>query len=70
MLMQVGIGHSFELHTTGWKWKVTSCLGGDGVSRVRNKTCLGLYPGVDMRFGWRADYVLPEFTGQVSSLHF
>ncbi|GJT29733.1 hypothetical protein Tco_0910008 [Tanacetum coccineum] len=55
--LQVGIGHSFQLHATGWKWKLTTCLGGDGVSRIRNKTSLGLCPGVDMRFGWRADYV-------------
>ncbi|XP_071731985.1 uncharacterized protein [Rutidosis leptorrhynchoides] len=65
--LQVGIGHSLEMHTTGWKWKLTTCLGGDGVSRIRNKTSLGLYPGVDMRFGWRADYVLPEFTGAVGT---
>lgn len=64
-ILQVGIGHSFQLHATGWKWKLTTCLGGDGVSRIRNKTTLGLCPGVDFRFGWRADYVLPEFAGQV-----
>ncbi|KAK3034497.1 hypothetical protein RJ639_032486, partial [Escallonia herrerae] len=63
--LQVGIGHSFQLHATGWKWKLTTCLGGDGMSRIRNKTSFGLCPGVDFRFGWRADYVLPEFTGQV-----
>ncbi|KAM7513055.1 hypothetical protein LguiB_011930 [Lonicera macranthoides] len=68
--LQVGIGHSFQLHATGWKWKLTTCLGGDGVSRIRNKTTLGLCPGVDFRFGWRADYVLPEFTGQVTFLKF
>ncbi|KAF6146590.1 hypothetical protein GIB67_008876 [Kingdonia uniflora] len=61
--LQVGIGHSFQLHATGWKWKLTTCLGGDGVSRIRNKTSLGLFPGMDLRFGWRAEYVLPEFTG-------
>ncbi|CAL5328673.1 hypothetical protein CsSME_00008861 [Camellia sinensis var. sinensis] len=65
--LQVGIGHSFQLHATGWKWKLTTCLGGDGVSRIRNKTSLGLCPGVDFRFGWRADYVLPEFTGAVGT---
>ncbi|KAI3754152.1 hypothetical protein L1987_53930 [Smallanthus sonchifolius] len=65
--LQVGIGHSFELHATGWKWKLTSCLGGDGVSRIRNKTSLGVCPGVDLRFGWRADYILPEFTGAVGT---
>lgn len=63
--LQVGIGHNFQLHATGWKWKLTTCFGGDGVSRIRNKTSLGLCPGVDFRFGWRADYVFPEITGQV-----
>ncbi|KAK1437609.1 hypothetical protein QVD17_03403 [Tagetes erecta] len=56
-----------RLYATGWKWKLTSCLGGDGVSRIRNKTSLALCPGVDLRFGWRADYVLPEFTGAVGT---
>uniref|UniRef100_A0A5B7BK97 DUF7781 domain-containing protein n=1 Tax=Davidia involucrata TaxID=16924 RepID=A0A5B7BK97_DAVIN len=65
--LQVGIGHSFKLHATGWKWKLTTCLGGDGVSRIRNKTSLGLCPSMDLRFGWRADYVLPEITGAVGT---
>ncbi|KAA8534775.1 hypothetical protein F0562_029783 [Nyssa sinensis] len=65
--LQVGIGHSFKLHATGWKWKLTTCLGGDGVSRIRNKTSLVLCPGMDLRFGWRADYVLPEITGAVGT---
>ncbi|KAK3438722.1 hypothetical protein EUGRSUZ_C03513 [Eucalyptus grandis] len=43
--------------------QLTTCLGGDGVSQIRNKTTLGLCPGVDFQFGWRADYVLPEITG-------
>lgn len=63
--LQVGIGHNLKLHATGWQWKLTTCLGGDGISRIRNKTSLGLWPGVDLRFGWKADYVLPEITGQV-----
>ncbi|XP_057498020.1 uncharacterized protein LOC130782644 isoform X1 [Actinidia eriantha] len=63
LYLQVGIGHSFKLRATGWNWKLTTCLGGDGVSRIRNKTSLGVCPGVDFRFGWRADYVLLEFTG-------
>lgn len=63
--MQVGVGHNYQLHAIGWKWKLTTCFGGDGVSRIRNKTSLGLCPGVDFRFCWRADYVLPEITGQV-----
>ncbi|GKF62747.1 hypothetical protein Tco_0182801 [Tanacetum coccineum] len=61
--MQVGIGNSFQLHATGSKWNLTTCLGGDRMHGIHNKTSLGLCPGVDMRFGWRADYVLPEFTG-------
>ncbi|XP_059634739.1 uncharacterized protein LOC132277049 isoform X1 [Cornus florida] len=65
--LQVGIGHSFQMKTTGWKWKLTTCLGGDGLSRIRNKTSLGLCPGVDFRFAWKADYVLPEFTGAVGT---
>lgn len=65
-MVQVGVGHNFQMHATGWKWKLTTCLGGDGISRIRNKTSVGLFPGVDLRFGWRADYVLPEITGQVS----
>ncbi|KAK6944745.1 hypothetical protein RJ641_025847, partial [Dillenia turbinata] len=65
--LQVGVGHSFQLHATSWKWKLTTCLGGDGVSRVRNKTTLGLVPGFDLRFGWRADYVLPELMGTLGT---
>uniref|UniRef100_A0A3Q7J3P4 Mediator of RNA polymerase II transcription subunit 20 n=1 Tax=Solanum lycopersicum TaxID=4081 RepID=A0A3Q7J3P4_SOLLC len=72
--LQVGVGHSFKLQATGWKWKLTSCFGGDGISSIRNKTSLGLCPGVDFRFGWKADYVFPEVTGQVTlssfALHF
>ncbi|GMH16580.1 hypothetical protein Nepgr_018421 [Nepenthes gracilis] len=65
--LQVGIGHSFLLHATGWKWKLTTSWGGDGISRIRNKTSIGLCPGMDLRFGWRADYVLPEITGAVGT---
>lgn len=65
--VQVGIGHNFRMHATGWKWKLTTCFGGDGISRIRNKTTLGLCPGVDFRFGWRADYVLPEITGALGT---
>ncbi|KAL3586136.1 hypothetical protein D5086_013003 [Populus alba] len=61
--LQVGIGHNFQLHSTGWNWKLTTCLGGDGISRIQNKTSFGLFPGMDLRFGWRADYVIPEITG-------
>ncbi|TXG61655.1 hypothetical protein EZV62_013018 [Acer yangbiense] len=66
--LQVGIGHNFQLHATGWKWKLTTCLGGDGISRIQNKTSVGLCPGLDFRFGWRADFVIPEVTGQISQL--
>ncbi|KAM1501656.1 hypothetical protein PS2_026387 [Malus domestica] len=49
--LQVGIGHNFQMNATGWKWKLTTCFGGDGISRIRNKTSVGLVPGVDLRFG-------------------
>ncbi|KAL3642869.1 hypothetical protein CASFOL_013684 [Castilleja foliolosa] len=65
--LQVGVGHSFPLHATGWKWKLSTSLGGDGISRIKNKTSLGLCPGVDFRFGWKADYVLPEITGGIGA---
>ncbi|KAK3438695.1 hypothetical protein EUGRSUZ_C03278, partial [Eucalyptus grandis] len=65
--LQVGVGHNFQLNAISWKWKLTTCLGGDGVSRIRNKTTLGLCPGVDFRFGWRTDYVLPEITGDLGT---
>ncbi|KAK7388262.1 hypothetical protein VNO78_23073 [Psophocarpus tetragonolobus] len=65
--LQVGVGHNFQTHATGWKWKLTTCLGGDGVSRIRNKASVGLFPGFDLRFGWRADYVLPEITGALGT---
>ncbi|XP_015889026.1 uncharacterized protein LOC107423889 [Ziziphus jujuba] len=65
--LQVGIGHNFQMHATGWKWKLSTCFGGDGISRFRNKTSVGLFPGVDFRFGWRADYVLPEITGALGT---
>lgn len=62
-MLQVGVGHNFKFNATGWKWKLSTCLGGDGYSSVRNKTKLGLCPGVDFRFGWKVDYVLPEIEG-------
>ncbi|KAH9605044.1 hypothetical protein KSS87_003138 [Heliosperma pusillum] len=63
----VGIGHSFFLKATGWKWKLSTCFGNDGFSRIRNKTSVGLCDGVDFRFGWKADYVLPEITGALGT---
>ncbi|XP_042491628.1 uncharacterized protein LOC122071337 isoform X2 [Macadamia integrifolia] len=65
--LQVGISHSFKLHATGWKWKLSTCLGGDGVSRIQNKTSIGLLPGMDFRLGWKAEYVLPEIQGALGS---
>ncbi|KAJ1700095.1 hypothetical protein LUZ63_008607 [Rhynchospora breviuscula] len=61
--LQVGIGHSFHLNATGWKWKVSTSLGGDGVSQIRNKTKISFFPGFDLRIGWRAEYILPEIHG-------
>ncbi|KAJ0983819.1 hypothetical protein J5N97_002175 [Dioscorea zingiberensis] len=65
--LQVGIGHNFQYNVTGWKWKLSSCLGGDGISQIRNKTSVGLFPGFDMRIGWRAEYILPEIHGAVGT---
>ncbi|KAK9705577.1 hypothetical protein RND81_07G067600 [Saponaria officinalis] len=65
--LQVGIGHNFSLNATGWKWKLNTCFGGDGFSSIRNKTTLGLCDGMDFRFGWKADYVLPEITGALGT---
>ncbi|OEL28747.1 hypothetical protein BAE44_0010233 [Dichanthelium oligosanthes] len=65
--LQVGIGHNFHLNATGWKWKLSTCLGGDGVSQIRNKSKLSMFPGFDLRIGWRAEYVLPEIHGAVGT---
>ncbi|CAM8941961.1 hypothetical protein QQ045_013332 [Rhodiola kirilowii] len=65
--LQVGIGHNFQMNATGWKWKLSTCFGGDGISRIRNKNTVNLGPGVDLRFAWRADYVLPEVTGALGT---
>ncbi|XP_020083370.1 uncharacterized protein LOC109706790 isoform X2 [Ananas comosus] len=64
---EVGIGHSFQMNATGWKWKLSTSFGGDGVSQIRNKTSIGLFPGFDLRIGWRAEYVLPEIHGAVGT---
>ncbi|XP_078166113.1 OBP3-responsive protein 4 (ORG4) [Carex rostrata] len=61
--LQVGIGHSFQLNAIGWKWKISTCLGGDGVSQIRNKTNISFFPGFDLRIGWKAEYVLPDIHG-------
>ncbi|XXG81685.1 hypothetical protein AAC387_Pa09g2260 [Persea americana] len=65
--LQVGIGHNFHLNATGWKWKLSTCLGGDGISQIRNKTSIGVFPGFDLRIGWRAEYILPEIHGAVGT---
>ncbi|XP_077236347.1 OBP3-responsive protein 4 (ORG4) [Tasmannia lanceolata] len=65
--LQVGIGHNYHHNAIGWKWKLSTCLGGDGVSQIRNKTSIGLFPGFDLRFGWRAEYVLPEIHGAMGT---
>ncbi|KAJ3679570.1 hypothetical protein LUZ60_017581 [Juncus effusus] len=65
--LQVGLGHSFQLNATGWKWKLSTCLGGDGVSQIRNKTKISFFPGFDLRIGWRAEYVLPEIHGAMGT---
>ncbi|XP_058108595.1 uncharacterized protein LOC131251711 [Magnolia sinica] len=65
--LQVGIGHNFQYNATGWKWKLSTSLGGDGVSQIRNKTTVGLFPGFDLRFGWRAEYILPEIHGAMGT---
>ncbi|KAL2645522.1 hypothetical protein R1flu_013109 [Riccia fluitans] len=65
--IQVGIGHDWINHTTGWKWKVTTSLGGDGVSQIRHKTLLPICPGIDFRVGWNAEYVLPDLHGALGT---
>ncbi|KAG6542497.1 hypothetical protein Mapa_016187 [Marchantia paleacea] len=65
--IQVGIGHDWINHTTGWKWKVTTSLGGDGASQIRHKTLLPLCPGIDFRVGWNAEYVLPDLHGALGT---
>eukprot|EP00250_Pteridium_aquilinum_P035603 c9708_g1_i1 orf=292-981(-) len=61
--LQVGLGHEFHNHTMGWTWKLTSAYGGDGVSQIRYKTSLPVFPGFDVRIGWNAEYVLPDIHG-------
>lgn len=65
--LQVGIGHEFRNHTTGWKWKLTSAYGGNGVSQIRHKTLLPVCPGFDIRVGWNAEYVLPDIHGALGT---
>ncbi|KAH9291346.1 hypothetical protein KI387_030280, partial [Taxus chinensis] len=61
--LQVGMGYSFHNHTAGWNWKITTSLGGDGISQIRHKTSLPIFPGFDVRIGWNAEYVLPDIHG-------
>ncbi|CAA7400775.1 unnamed protein product [Spirodela intermedia] len=65
--LQVGVGHNYHLNAIGWKWKLSTSLGGDGVSQIRNKTSIGLFPGFDLRIGWKAEYILPEINGSVGA---
>ncbi|XP_074560363.1 uncharacterized protein LOC141816486 [Curcuma longa] len=65
--LQIGVCHSFHSNATGWKWNLSTCLGKDGVGHIRNKASLGLCRGVDLRIGWRADYIPPEIQGEVST---
>jgi hypothetical protein len=63
--MQMGIGHDFHSHSTGWKWKVTSAIGSSGLPEVHQKTTLPIFPGVDIAVGWTAHYEPPEVHGYV-----
>ncbi|XP_039144524.1 uncharacterized protein LOC120281894 [Dioscorea cayenensis subsp. rotundata] len=65
--LQVGIGHNFHHNLTGWQWKISTCLGGDGISQFRNKTSVSLFPGLDLRIAYRAEYILPEIHGAVGT---
>ncbi|KAF3771501.1 hypothetical protein EJ110_NYTH60155 [Nymphaea thermarum] len=64
---QIGVGHNFRYHTTGWKWKLSACFGGDGISQIRNKTSVHVFPAMTIRFGWRAEYILPEVHGAIGA---
>ncbi|KAF3775793.1 hypothetical protein EJ110_NYTH49629 [Nymphaea thermarum] len=64
---QIGVGRNFRYHTTGWKWKLSTCFGGDGISQIRNKTSVHVFPAMTIRFGWRAEYILPEVHGAIGS---
>ncbi|KAH7655423.1 hypothetical protein IHE45_18G009400 [Dioscorea alata] len=65
--LEVGIGHNFHHNLTGWKWKISTCLGGDGISQFRNKSSVSLFPGFDLRIGYRAEYILPDIHGAVGT---
>ncbi|KAL0927146.1 hypothetical protein M5K25_001306 [Dendrobium thyrsiflorum] len=65
--LQVGVGHNFHTNATGWKWKLSTSLGGDGISQIRNKTSVSLFPGFDVRIGWRAEYIFPQIEGAVGT---
>ncbi|KAK1383917.1 hypothetical protein POM88_021652 [Heracleum sosnowskyi] len=45
--LRVGMGHSFGLNSTSLNWKLSPCLDEYGLSRIRNKTLLGVCPSVD-----------------------
>ncbi|XP_057857613.2 uncharacterized protein LOC131066782 isoform X7 [Cryptomeria japonica] len=64
---EVGMGYSFHDHSAGWKWKLTTSLGGDGISQIRHKALLPIFPGFDVRIGWNAEYILPDIHGAVGT---
>ncbi|CAI5463981.1 unnamed protein product [Closterium sp. Yama58-4] len=65
--LQVGIGHDFRHNATGWKWKLTSVLNGNTPSEIRYKHNLPVCPGMDVRVGWNAEYVLPDMHGALGT---
>jgi len=65
--LQVGIGHDFHQHTTGWKWKLTSSFGPASISEIHHKTLLPIFPGFDVRVGWNAQYELPDMHGALGT---
>jgi len=65
--LQMGIGHDFHSHSTGWKWKVTSAIGSSGLPEVHQKTTLPIFPGFDIAVGWTAHYEPPEVHGALNT---
>ncbi|CAI0387826.1 unnamed protein product [Linum tenue] len=65
--IQVGIGHNFKTNALAWQWKLNTCLGGDGISRIRNKTTLGLFPGLDFRALGKDESLFNMKTGRLDA---
>lgn len=61
--LQVGLGHNFQEGVTGWKWKLSTSLGGSSVSQVQHKNIFPVVPGFDLRVGWSAEYSPPDIHG-------